>query len=174
MKQKITDAVKAGKVLVSDGAWGTFLHKKGLQPGECPELWCVERFDDVVDIAGTYFGEATATETEYFSVKENLYFDKIKVGTTKDFALTIILDETTGNHYTNGVLVEITELQDDVIHLESTTEYEGSMSKETTLSLYFLYDGKVITGTETDITFVYGAVAAKEIWSITAQLTGDN
>ena len=51
---KIVDVVKSGKVLVSDGAWGTFLHKKGLKPGECPELWCIDRFDDVKDIAQSY------------------------------------------------------------------------------------------------------------------------
>ena len=51
---KIVDVVKSGKILVSDGAWGTFLHKKGLQPGECPELWCMTRFDDVKDIAASY------------------------------------------------------------------------------------------------------------------------
>ena len=33
---RIVAAVQAGRVLVSDGAWGTFLQKKGLQPGECP------------------------------------------------------------------------------------------------------------------------------------------
>ena len=51
---KIVDVVKTGKVLISDGAWGTFLQKKGMKPGECPELWCIERFDDVVDIAQSY------------------------------------------------------------------------------------------------------------------------
>lgn len=51
---KIVDAVKNGKILVSDGAWGTFLHKKGLKPGECPELWCIERYDDVKSIAQSY------------------------------------------------------------------------------------------------------------------------
>ena len=53
-KTRIVDAVKDGRILVSDGAWGTFLHAKGLQPGECPELWCVERPDDVFDIAKSY------------------------------------------------------------------------------------------------------------------------
>ena len=53
-RQKISDVVKSGKILVSDGAWGTFLHKKGLKAGECPELWCVDRFDDVKDIAASY------------------------------------------------------------------------------------------------------------------------
>ncbi|MCK5804444.1 MAG: homocysteine S-methyltransferase family protein [Lentisphaeria bacterium] len=51
---RISDAVKAGRTLVSDGAWGTFLQKKGLQPGECPELWCVDRPEDVLDIAAGY------------------------------------------------------------------------------------------------------------------------
>lgn len=50
----IVGAVKAGRVLVSDGAWGTFLQKKGLQPGECPELWCVDRPAEVLDIAQSY------------------------------------------------------------------------------------------------------------------------
>jgi 5-methyltetrahydrofolate--homocysteine methyltransferase len=53
-KQKITEVLKTGKVLVSDGAWGTFLHKKGLKPGECPEFWCLERPSDVLDIAKSY------------------------------------------------------------------------------------------------------------------------
>ena len=51
---RITDAVKGGKVLFSDGAWGTFLQKKGLKPGECPELWCVDRPADVLDVAKGY------------------------------------------------------------------------------------------------------------------------
>ena len=53
-KGRIVDAVKKGRVLVSDGAWGTFLQKKGLQPGECPELWCVTRPNDVLDVAKAY------------------------------------------------------------------------------------------------------------------------
>ncbi len=44
----------AGRVLVSDGAWGSFLVAKGMQPGECPELWCVEHADDVRAIAAVY------------------------------------------------------------------------------------------------------------------------
>ena len=51
---KITDAVKTGRVLVSDGAWGTFLQQKGMQPGECPELWNIEHAADVADIGRSY------------------------------------------------------------------------------------------------------------------------
>jgi 5-methyltetrahydrofolate--homocysteine methyltransferase len=53
-RKKIVDTVKSGKVLVSDGAWGTFLQNKGLKPGECPELWNIERGGDVLDIAKSY------------------------------------------------------------------------------------------------------------------------
>lgn len=42
------------KVLVSDGAWGTFLHKRGLQPGECSELWNITHREDVYAIAKSY------------------------------------------------------------------------------------------------------------------------
>lgn len=52
--KKITEELKAGKVLVSDGAWGTYLQKRGLKPGECPELWCIEHRDIVLDIAKSY------------------------------------------------------------------------------------------------------------------------
>ncbi len=53
-KQKIVAALKSGRVLVSDGAWGTFLQKKGMQPGECPELWNIEHAADVEDIGRSY------------------------------------------------------------------------------------------------------------------------
>ncbi|MDR1472647.1 MAG: homocysteine S-methyltransferase family protein [Synergistaceae bacterium] len=51
---KIVDVLKTGKILVSDGAWGTFLYEKGMKAGECPDAWSVNRFDDVVDIAKSY------------------------------------------------------------------------------------------------------------------------
>ena len=50
----IIDKLKGGKVLVSDGAWGTFLQAKGLKAGECPELWNVSRPEDVQEIAQSY------------------------------------------------------------------------------------------------------------------------
>lgn len=50
----IASKISAGKILISDGAWGTFLQEKGLQPGECPELWNVEHASDVFEIAKSY------------------------------------------------------------------------------------------------------------------------
>lgn len=64
---RIDEAVKDGRILVSDGAWGTFLQKKGLKPGECPELWCLDRPDDVLDIAQSYLqAGADMIETNSF------------------------------------------------------------------------------------------------------------
>jgi 5-methyltetrahydrofolate--homocysteine methyltransferase len=64
---RISDALKTGRVLVSDGGWGTFLQKKGLGPGECPELWCVDRAADVSAIADAYVAAgADMIETNSF------------------------------------------------------------------------------------------------------------
>ena len=51
---KITDALKFGKKLVSDGAWGTFLYQKGLKPGGCPDEWSITHNEVVRDIARSY------------------------------------------------------------------------------------------------------------------------
>ena len=68
MKQGgILSAVQSGRILVSDGAWGTFLQKMGLKPGECPELWCVERPAQVLEVARSYVGaEADMIESNSF------------------------------------------------------------------------------------------------------------
>ncbi len=66
-KQSIIDTLKSGQVLVSDGAWGTFLQKKGMKPGECPELWCVTHPDAVMDIARSYIAAGSdMIETDSF------------------------------------------------------------------------------------------------------------
>jgi 5-methyltetrahydrofolate--homocysteine methyltransferase len=63
----IIDRIKCGEILVSDGAWGTFLHRKGLQPGECPELWNVTHREEVLGIARSYIhAGADMIETNSF------------------------------------------------------------------------------------------------------------
>ncbi|HOX04860.1 MAG TPA: homocysteine S-methyltransferase family protein [Planctomycetota bacterium] len=46
--------LKDRRVLVSDGAWGTELAKRGLGAGEVPERWNVERPDEVRGVAASY------------------------------------------------------------------------------------------------------------------------
>ena len=52
--RSILKALKSGKILISDGGWGTFLHKLGLGVGECPEIWNVTHRKDVLSIAQSY------------------------------------------------------------------------------------------------------------------------
>lgn len=54
VKNKIRDALKKGKILVSDGSWGTYLQQQGLKVGECPEEWCLTHPDAVFQIAKSY------------------------------------------------------------------------------------------------------------------------
>ncbi|MCL2751767.1 MAG: homocysteine S-methyltransferase family protein [Firmicutes bacterium] len=51
---KIAEVIKSGRILVSDGAWGTLLHTMGLKVGECPESWCLSRATDIRAVAKAY------------------------------------------------------------------------------------------------------------------------
>ena len=51
---RLTEILKTKKLLVSDGAWGTYLFKKGLVSGDCPEEWNITHYEDVLDIAKSY------------------------------------------------------------------------------------------------------------------------
>ena len=67
MKPTLTQLIAEGKTLVSDGAWGTFLQLKGLQPGECPELWNIDHPEAVLEIAQGYIDAGADTiETNSF------------------------------------------------------------------------------------------------------------
>lgn len=50
----IENRLRNGEVLLGDGAMGTLLQERGLPPGECPELWCIERPGVVEDIHRQY------------------------------------------------------------------------------------------------------------------------
>jgi len=50
----VAQQLKANKLMVSDGAWGTQLQKRGLQPGEAPDPWNLDRPDPVREVAAAY------------------------------------------------------------------------------------------------------------------------
>lgn len=80
----LLNRISEGKILVSDGAWGTFLQSKGLEPGTCPELWNIDHFEDVASIAASYvaagsdmvetnsFG-ANAIKLEHYGLGDRVY-----------------------------------------------------------------------------------------------------
>jgi len=53
-KGRIIEALGKRKILLSDGAWGTLMYAKGLKENECPELWNITRYSDVMNIATEY------------------------------------------------------------------------------------------------------------------------
>ena len=53
--REIIGSLKDGGLLSLDGGMGTQLQAKGLQPGETPEMWNLERPDDVRAVHAAYF-----------------------------------------------------------------------------------------------------------------------
>jgi 5-methyltetrahydrofolate--homocysteine methyltransferase len=53
MKKLISELLSAGPV-VTDGAWGTEMQARGLQPGDCPDVWNLEHPDRVEQVAHAY------------------------------------------------------------------------------------------------------------------------
>lgn len=51
--KSIVKTLQEKKILISDGAWGTYLHQKGLRD-ECPESWNINHPDAILDIAKSY------------------------------------------------------------------------------------------------------------------------
>lgn len=65
--QTLVNTLKQRGVLVSDGAWGTFLQNMGLKAGECPELWNADHPSKVLQIARDYVNAgADMIETNSF------------------------------------------------------------------------------------------------------------
>lgn len=50
----VLERLAAGEILFCDGAMGTFLQARGLQPGECPEQWCLTHPEAVREIHLSY------------------------------------------------------------------------------------------------------------------------
>ena len=67
MVKFISESIRQGRILVSDGAWGTQLIEKGLGNGECPESWNLTHRNIVLSIAKAYVdAEADIIETNSF------------------------------------------------------------------------------------------------------------
>jgi 5-methyltetrahydrofolate--homocysteine methyltransferase len=52
--RRLLDELRAGRVLLCDGAMGTQLYRRGLGPGECAESWNLSRPEDVQAIWTEY------------------------------------------------------------------------------------------------------------------------
>jgi 5-methyltetrahydrofolate--homocysteine methyltransferase len=67
MKEKLTERLKNGEIIISDGALGTMLQAAGLEPGVCPETWNVDYPERIEAIARAYADAGSeAVETNTF------------------------------------------------------------------------------------------------------------
>lgn len=75
--KKISEQVKAGHILISDGAWGTRMQALGAKPGECLEHWNISHPNEVFSVARDYVASGSdMIETNSFGgsrIKLNLY-----------------------------------------------------------------------------------------------------
>jgi 5-methyltetrahydrofolate--homocysteine methyltransferase len=99
-------ALKKGNILISDGAWGTILHQRGLQAGECPELWNETHHDEVFAIAKSYIDAgADMILTNSFGgspIKLNHYNLKKKAAELNELAGAISREAAGENHFVLG------------------------------------------------------------------------
>lgn len=102
----ILEEIKNKKVLLSDGAWGTFLQSKGLKPGECPELWNITNRAEVLDIALSYIeAGADIIETNSFGanrIKLTQYGLGDQSGELNEAAATISREAAGKDKYVAG------------------------------------------------------------------------
>lgn len=98
--KSLLNRIKAGEILISDGAMGTFLHAKGLQGGECPESWCVSHPKEVKSIAEAYVAagsdlvETNSFGATSFKLKSYGFADKVS---DFNFAAAKLAKEAIGN-----------------------------------------------------------------------------
>lgn len=52
--KKLTQALASATPILTDGAWGTELQARGLEPGSCPDAWNLSYPECVEDVARTY------------------------------------------------------------------------------------------------------------------------
>ncbi|MCX7798419.1 MAG: homocysteine S-methyltransferase family protein [Melioribacter sp.] len=139
--KSLIEVLKEGKILVSDGAWGTFLQSKGLQPGECPELWNITHKDDVLDIAKNYIDAgADIILTNSFGgnpIKLKHYGLEEKAFELNYAAASISREAAGNNHYVlgsigpTGVLLMMGEITEDELYenfaIQSNALKEGGV-----------------------------------------------
>ena len=67
MSSRLLERLKAGEILISDGATGTYLQGKGLEAGGCPEEWNASHPEIVQGMAADYFAAGSdMVETNSF------------------------------------------------------------------------------------------------------------
>lgn len=124
--RSIRKALETGKVLVSDGAWGTFLHELGLAVGECPEEWNLTHRAEVLSIAKSYIDAGSdMVLTNSFGghpVKLNHYGLKDRAFEINEAAAAISREAAGEDHFVlgsigpSGVILMMQEVSEEELY----------------------------------------------------------
>jgi len=181
--KRITEILRTGKILVSDGAWGTLLHQKGLQAGESPDEWSLSHPNEVEDIAVSYirsgsdiietnsFG-ANKYKLEHFGLQDKVSDinyaaaqlsrkaagkDKIVIGSVGPTGKILIIDDITEEDLYNCFKEQIIALEQggvDAVCIETMSDAIESAAA--------IRAAKDNTGLEIIATFTFDHIGDKE------------
>jgi len=79
MHNLIESLIESGPV-VTDGSWGTQMHKRGLESGECPDSWNLSHPDQVLEVARQYVDAGSRIILTNTFGASRLSLDKYKLG----------------------------------------------------------------------------------------------
>jgi 5-methyltetrahydrofolate--homocysteine methyltransferase len=181
--RSLLNVLKEKKILISDGAWGTFLYQRGLKPGECPELWNITHREDVFAIAKSYIDAgADMILTNSFGgspFKLDLYGLKNKTIELNETAAAISREAAGNDHFVLGsigptgvilMMGEVTESElSDGFYIQAEALKNGGADAiciETMSDIdeacIAIQAAKRATGLETVCTFTFDKTAKNE------------
>lgn len=179
----IREKLKEKGTLVSDGAWGTFIHQKGLRSDECPESWNLTRPDDIFDVALSYVKAGADTiltnsfggspfKLEPYGLKDKTYEvnkaaaeiskraagdDALVLGSVGPTGKLLMMGEVTEQELFDGFAVQVRGLVDggaDAILIETMSDMDEARTA--------IRAAKSITDKEVMCTFTFNLTPANE------------
>lgn len=154
--RSLLKAIEKGEVLISDGAWGTFLFELGLENGDCPEIWNLTRRNDVLSVAKSYIDAGSdmiltnsfgghPIKLDHYGFKDKAYEinkaaaaisreaagpDKFVLGSIGPTGVVLMMGEVPDEEVYDGFCLQAKALEDggaDAICVETMMELEEAV-----------------------------------------------